>query len=316
MVEARGLRMRYGTVEVLHGIDIVVERGEVFCLLGPNGAGKTTTLEILEGFRSRTGGEVKVLGCDPESAGPGWRNRVGMVLQSSAPEPELTVSETLELYAGFYDAPRDPGEVLALVGLESQARTRNERLSGGQQRRLDVGIALIGNPELLFLDEPTTGFDPGARHAAWEMVAGLRLQGTTVLLTTHYLQEAEALADRIAVVQGGVVVAEGTPHDLGGRAEAPTEIVLHLPARAGEIASELDERFGAAAPAGADVPRTCELVGVAHGKVTLASKDALRDLYRLSSWLIELELDPRSIEVSRPSLEDVYLELVAEQGGR
>ncbi|MBV8396720.1 MAG: ABC transporter ATP-binding protein, partial [Actinobacteria bacterium] len=207
--------MRYGDFEAVAGIDLEVRRGEIFAFLGPNGAGKTTTVEILEGFRRRTAGEVTVLGVDPEHAGGAWRNRVGTVLQESEAEPGLTVRECLELYAGYYDAPRDIDETIALVGLEEKAETAGPLLSGGQRRRLDVALALIGDPELVFLDEPTTGFDPSARRTAWSVIAGLRDLGKTVFLTTHYMDEAENLADRIAVIAAGRIVAEGTPQTLG-----------------------------------------------------------------------------------------------------
>ncbi|HET6795260.1 MAG TPA: ABC transporter ATP-binding protein, partial [Acidimicrobiales bacterium] len=223
-IRVAGLRMGYGRREVLHGIDLEVRRGEIFAFLGPNGAGKTTTVEILEGYRRRTGGDVEVLGSDPERGGAGWRERVGVVLQTCTPEPELTVAETVALYAGFYSDPRPVAEVIELVGLSEEATTRVEGLSGGQQRRLDVGLALVGRPELVFLDEPTTGFDPAARRAAWKVIADLRATGVTVFLTTHYLEEAEFLADRIAVIAGGRIVASGTPSTLGGRDRSVTRI--------------------------------------------------------------------------------------------
>src|SRR5439155_8133548 len=197
MISVRGLRKSYGSVEAVAGIDLEVSRGEIFAFLGPNGAGKTTTVEILEGFRERTAGEVTVLGADPARAGGAWRDRIGVVLQESQPEPGLTVRECLELFAGYYGAPRDIAETIGLVGLGEKADTLGELLSGGQRRRLDVALGLIGDPELIFLDEPTTGFDPSARRAAWAVIAGLRALGKTVFLTTHYMDEAEHLADRI-----------------------------------------------------------------------------------------------------------------------
>src|SRR5580698_8618701 len=227
-IEVTGLTMRYGSRQVVNGIDFTVNHGEVFAFLGPNGAGKTTTVEVLEGFRSRTAGTVRVLGIDPESAPSAWRDRVGVVLQSSVPEPDLTVRETVELYAGFYRRPRPVDEVLALTGLEAQAGMRNRRLSGGQQRRLDVALALVGDPDLLFLDEPTTGFDPAARRAAWQTVAELKQLGKTLFLTTHYLEEADYLAGRIAVITAGRIVATGTPADLGGRDQQPSTVRLAL----------------------------------------------------------------------------------------
>src|SRR6266699_2634796 len=233
VVSVRGLVKRYGSRTAVDGIDLDVYRGEIFAFLGPNGAGKTTTVEILEGFRQRTVGEVSVLGLDPATAPGAWRDRVGVVLQESEPEPGLSVRECLALYAGFYRAPRDIEETISLVGLGPQAGTLGTRLSGGQRRRLDFALALIGDPELLFLDEPTTGFDPSARRAAWEVVAGLRRLGKTIFLTTHYMDEAEQLADRIAVLSAGRIVAEGTPQTLAnwalGRGFDLPDLDVHRP---------------------------------------------------------------------------------------
>ena len=208
----------------MRGIDLEVHAGEVFAFLGPNGAGKTTTVEILEGYRKRSGGEVSVLGEDPQWAGREWRERIGIVLQGGRLDPYLTVSESLGLYAGYFRAPRPVEEVVALVGLEGKAGERASKLSGGQQRRLDVGMALIGDPELLFLDEPTTGFDPSARRQAWDVIAGLRDLGKTVFLTTHYMDEAQRLADRVTIIAAGEIVARGTPEDLGDRESQPATI--------------------------------------------------------------------------------------------
>ena len=216
VIDVRGMRMNYGPVEALSGIDLEVHLGEVFAFLGPNGAGKTTTVEILEGLRHRSGGEVWVLGEDPARAGGEWRARIGVVLQESEPEPELTVEECMSLYAGYYPRSRPVRETLDLVGLADRPTMRCGQLSGGQRRRLDVALALIGDPELLFLDEPTTGFDPSARRAAWDVISGLRALGKTIFLTTHYMEEAEYLADRIAVIAKGQIVAEG---DAAGIAE-------------------------------------------------------------------------------------------------
>jgi ABC-2 type transport system ATP-binding protein len=290
-IEARSLCMAYGDTEVVHGIDLTVRRGEIFAVLGPNGAGKTTTIEILEGFRRRSGGDATVLGEDPQHAGPEWRERVGVVLQSSSPEAELTVSETLDLYGGFYRRPVPAARLLELCGLAEQAKVRNKRLSGGQQRRLDVALALVGNPELLFLDEPTTGFDPAARRAAWEMIAGLKSLGTTIVLTTHYLEEAEYLADRIAVIREGRIVAEGSPASLGGRDALPTEITFRLPA-------------GSATPPSASIDPD-------HGCYRLRTEDATSALYDLTSWAVEHDHSLVDIEVHRPALEDVYLRLTS-----
>ena len=225
----RGLRKSYGDVDAVREIDLEVATGEVFAFLGPNGAGKTTTVEILEGYRERSAGEVSVLGRDPASGDRRWRGRIGIVLQECRMEPVLTVAETLRLYAGYYPSPRDVEETIALAGLEEKADERTARLSGGQRRRLDVALALIGDPELLFLDEPTTGFDPSARRQAWEVIASLKQLGKTVFLTTHYMDEAQTLADRVAIIAAGRIVAEGTPDELGGRAEAATTISFALP---------------------------------------------------------------------------------------
>src|SRR5918912_4207216 len=229
VVSVRGLRKSYGSLEAVAGIDLEVARGEIFAFLGPNGAGKTTTVEILEGFRTRTAGEVTVLGIDPAKGDAAWRNRVGAVLQESNAEPGLTVRESLQLYSGYYLKPRDIDETIALVGLDRKADTLAPQLSGGQRRRLDVALALIGDPELIFLDEPTTGFDPSARRTAWGVIDGLRALGKTVFLTTHYMDEAEHLADRIAVIAEGEIVAEGTPQTLGGRDRLAATIRFSLP---------------------------------------------------------------------------------------
>ena len=230
-IEIDGLRKSYGSFEAVRGLTLDVKRGEIFAFLGPNGAGKTTTVEILEGFRNRTAGEVRVLGVDPEHGDRAWRSRIGIVLQEGAAQPELTVRETLTLWAAYYPSPRPIEETIALAGLEEKAEDRVGRLSGGQKRRLDVGLALIGDPDLVFLDEPTTGFDPVARRAAWKVIAGLRDLGKTVFLTTHYLDEAQELADRVAIVKAGVIVVEGPPDELGG-ASSDTEILFVPPAGA------------------------------------------------------------------------------------
>ncbi len=253
VISVRGLTKHYGQTHAVRGIDLEVRRGEILALLGPNGAGKTTTVEILEGFRRPTDGRVRVLGVDPAEAGGAWRNRVGVVLQESDPEPGLTVREHLRLYAGYYRAPRDIDDTIALVGLADQADTVAAQLSGGQRRRLDVALALIGDPELIFLDEPTTGFDPAARRSAWQVIAGLRALGKTVVLTTHYMDEAEQLADRIAVVAAGRIVADGTPQSLGGRDRMPATIGFTLPRRPGRRGPP--RRAGSARRAGTRRPR-------------------------------------------------------------
>jgi ABC-2 type transport system ATP-binding protein len=298
VIAVSGLRMSYDGMEAVRGIDLQVGRGEIFTFLGPNGAGKTTTVEILEGHRSRTGGEVRVLGRDPEHADADWRARVGVVLQSSRVEPELTVRECLDLYAGYYEKSRDVGETIELVGLAKKADVRGGLLSGGQQRRMDVALALIGDPELVFLDEPTTGFDPSARRAAWQMIAGLRELGKTVFLTTHYMDEAEALADRIAVLRAGQIVAEGTPTSLGGRDRAPYEVSFTLPPG---VAIE-------SLPLAAAEQH--ELAG--DGRVAIRSAHVMKTLRALSAWALDAGHDIADLRVQRPGLEDVYLGLTEE----
>jgi ABC-2 type transport system ATP-binding protein len=297
VIEVADLHMRYGTFEAVRGIDLRVERGEVFAFLGPNGAGKTTTVEILEGYRRRTSGAVSVLGEDPERAGAAWRSRLGVVLQESEPERDLTVTECLQLYAGYYPAPRTPAETLALVGLEEQAEAVASRLSGGQRRRLDVALALVGDPELLFLDEPTTGFDPSARRASWDMIAGLRRLGVTVFLTTHFMDEAEYLADRVMVIADGRVVAEGPPGTIGGRQRAAAEIRFTLPP---------DTRPD-------DLPVTVrEALADGNGqRVVLRAPSPIPVLAPLIDWAQARGVDLSDLEVRRPSLEDIYLELTA-----
>ena len=295
VIAVRGLRKRYGAVEAVAGIDLEVARGEIFAFLGPNGAGKTTTVEILEGFRKRTSGEVTVLGVDPAHGDGAWRDRIGVVLQESQPEPGLTVRECLKLYAGYYSAPRDIDETIDLVGLTEKADTVGAQLSGGQRRRLDVALALVGDPELIFLDEPTTGFDPSARRAAWGVVSGLRALGKTVFLTTHYMDEAENLADRIAVIAAGRIVAEGTPATLGGRQRMAATIKFTLPD--GIDASQLPDSLRALVRSTPD------------GRVVLESEQPLADVKAVADWALGRGLDIRALELRRPSLEDVYLEL-------
>jgi ABC-2 type transport system ATP-binding protein len=295
VISARGLVKRYGRREAVGGIDLDVYPGEIFAFLGPNGAGKTTTVEILEGFQDRTAGEVRVLGVDPADAGSDWRERVGVVLQESEPEPGLSVRECLALYAGYYRAPRGIDDTIALVELEESADTLAAHLSGGQRRRLDVALALIGDPDLVFLDEPTTGFDPSARRAAWEVIAGLRRLGKTVFLTTHFMDEAEYLADRIAVLVGGRIVAEGTPKSLGGRDRMTATIRFTLPSRLS--VRDLPDGLRPLAEQAAD------------GTTSLRSESPLVHVEMLAGWALGRGVDLPDLDVGRPTLEDVYLEL-------
>ncbi len=292
-IEVAGLRRSYGRFEAVRGLSLHVRRGEIFAFLGPNGAGKTTTVEILEGFRKRDGGDVQVLGVDPERGDRAWRARIGMVLQEGRTQPNLTVRETLELWSAYYPRPRPVPEIIGLVGLEQKADERAARLSGGQRRRLDVGLALVGDPELIFLDEPTTGFDPVARRAAWSVIAGLRDLGKTVFLTTHYLDEAQALADRVAIIKAGVIVAEGPPAELGA-GSAVTQITFVAPA--GVALDEL--------PGGPAI--TLDDDGMACVRTELPT----RVLAELCGWAAEQGLELERLAVTRPTLEDVYLELV------
>jgi len=297
VVSIRGLRKQYGALEAVAGIDLEVARGEIFAFLGPNGAGKTTTVEILEGFRDRTAGEVSVLGIDPAQADASWRNRVGAVLQESSVEPGFTVRECLQLYSGYYREPRDIDETIALVGLDEKADTQGAQLSGGQRRRLDVALALIGDPELIFLDEPTTGFDPSARRTAWHVIDGLRELGKTVFLTTHYMDEAEHLADRIAVIAGGRIVAEGTPGSLGGRNTMAATVTFTLPE--GTTADDLPEELRG-------------LLAGSDGRTTLTTHTPLVHVRDLADWALGRGIDLPDLAVRRPTLEDVYLELTEE----
>ena len=294
-VQVSALRMSYGTTEALRGIDLEVLSGEIVACVGPNGAGKTTMLEILEGFRRRTGGDVRVFGVDPECGDGRWRDRIGVVLQESTPEPELTVGECVALYAGYYGRPQPVADTLRLVGLQHRAGVRCARLSGGERRRLDVALALIGDPELVFLDEPTTGFDPVARRAAWDMIAGLRELGKTVLLTTHYMEEAERLADRVAVIAAGRIVAAGTPDSLGGRDQEAATISFVLPN--GVTVGDLPR------------PVMTEVHHTVGPRVGVSSCDPLPLLGALASWSAAQEIELRDLVVSRPTLEDTYLRL-------
>ena len=291
-IEIDGLRKRYGEFEAVRGVSLRVERGEIFAFLGPNGAGKTTTVEILEGFRKRDAGDVRVLGVDPEHADRAWRARIGVVLQEGSAQPELTVRETLALWAAYYPRPRPIDETISLAGLEEKADDRVGRLSGGQRRRLDVALSLIGDPDLVFLDEPTTGFDPVARRAAWEVIAGLRDLGKTVFLTTHYLDEAQELADRVAIIKAGEIVVEGPPDELGVGA------------------TETDIRFAPPPGITFDELPVSEPVTLVDDLARLQTQTPTKTLARLCGWAAERGLELERLEVLRPSLEDIYLELV------
>ncbi len=293
-IEVTGLRKSYGDVVAVDGVDISVETGEVFALLGPNGAGKTTTVEILEGHRSADGGSIGVLGFDPSTGGRAYRERIGIVLQEGAVERELSVREALSIYGGMYPRRLDADHLIDLVGLTEKADARIKTLSGGQQRRLELALGLVGDPDLLFLDEPTTGFDPSARRQAWGILENLADLGKTILLTTHYMDEAQHLADRIAIIDGGKIVAEGTPETLGGRADGKSMIRFALPEG---VSVE-------------DLPITAS---TADGDmVEVSAESATRALHELTTWAIGKDLELEQLQVARPSLEDVYLELTDE----
>jgi ABC-2 type transport system ATP-binding protein len=290
-IRVHGLRKRYEELEAVRGIDLAVQAGEIFAFLGPNGAGKTTTVEMLEGFRRRDAGEVTVLGVDPAHPTAKWRARIGVVLQNSKMPSELTVRELVERYAGFYPHPRDVGKTIELVGLSDKTKTRAGKLSGGQLRRLDVALAIVGDPELMFLDEPTTGLDPAARRQAWALVEGLRDMGKTVFLTTHYMDEAEALADRVAVISRGIIVAEGSPQSLGGRDTAPVEI-------------RFTRIYGAEPPLPAELAaQTCSR------EVTIRTREPEHALRTLLDWASNHHEHLAGLEVRPPTLEEIYLGL-------
>lgn len=295
-VDVRGLVKSYAGTQVVRGIDLAIRHGEVFALLGPNGAGKTTTVEILEGYRTRDHGEVSVLGVDPGRQRARLKSRIGIVLQSPGMDRYLTVRETIAMYATFYPRPRAVDEVIHLVGLEEKRSARVLKLSGGQQRRLDVAIALVGNPELLFLDEPTTGFDPSARREAWEVIRNLATLGMTVLLTTHYMDEAQFLANRVAVIVAGRIVAEGPPATLGERNQAKARIRYRPPGGA-------TPPGGLFAPAGPD------------GYTEITPDDVVQTLHELTGWAIDHGASLDGLEVTRLSLEDVYLSLTDTPSG-
>jgi ABC-2 type transport system ATP-binding protein len=290
VVEVSGLFKRYGDVAAVDGVDLTIEAGEVFALLGPNGAGKTTTVEVLEGHRSADEGQVSVLGYDPRTGGRQFRERIGIVLQEGAVERELSVREALTIYGGMYPRRLPAGEVIAMVGLEDKADARIKTLSGGQQRRLELGLGLVGDPDLVFLDEPTTGFDPSARRQAWTVLENLTALGKTILLTTHYMDEARRLADRIAIIDHGRIVAEGTPETLGGR-DGGALIRFTL-------------------PAGARVDDLPLAGGRVDGSIVeFEAASPTRALHELTAWALSKGTELYNLEVDRPSLEDVYLEL-------
>jgi ABC-2 type transport system ATP-binding protein len=298
-IEVEDLFKSYGAVDAVRGISFEVEKGEVFALLGPNGAGKTTTLEILEGHRRRSGGRARVLGIDPERGGRELRERIGIVLQAAGIDGELSVKEVLSLNARSYPHALCVDDLIATVGLQDKRRARVKTLSGGQRRRLDLALALVGDPELIFLDEPTTGFDPAARHGAWELVRSLRGLGRTIVLTSHYMDEVQQLADRAVVLTGGRIVAEGPPESLGGPGPYETVIRFELPP---EISVE--ELPGALR----------ELVQLDRGSLALRTEKPTEVLLALCTWAVERGTELSCLSVSGPTLEDVYLELTAEQG--
>jgi ABC-2 type transport system ATP-binding protein len=294
-ISIKTLVKTYGDMNAVDGIDLTIDSGEVFALLGPNGAGKTTTVEILEGHRDRTSGEVDVLGFDPSTGDREFRERIGIVLQETAVEPELTVSEVLDVYGDVYPKRRPTGELIELVGLGEKSNSRIKTLSGGQQRRLELALGLVGDPDLVFMDEPTTGFDPSARRQAWSIVENLASLGKTILLTTHYMDEAQHLANRIAVIAKGVIVAEGTPETLGDRQNAEALVRFNLPE--GVSVSELP-----ITPSGVEK----SVVVMSHQSPTLL-------LNRLTSWALDRNVELEGLSVERPTLEDVYLQLVGEE---
>ena len=294
-ITVRNLTKSYGSVAAVRGIDLTIESGEVFALLGPNGAGKTTTVEILEGYRKRSGGTVEVLGVDPATAGRDFRERIGIVLQSSGINRELTVRETLRLFAAVYPRRRDIEEVIAITGLSEKADARIKTLSGGQRRRVDLALGIIGDPDLIFLDEPTTGFDPSARRKSWELISNLRSLGKTILLTTHYMDEAQSLADRVAVIADGLIVASGTPDTLGGRQDGSARIAFR-------------------SPSGGRPPAPFDAAPGADGFVRVEVADPTAALHGLTGWALAARVTLEGLTVTRPSLEDVYLQLTSEAG--
>ena len=297
VVDVHDLRKSYGDLEAVRGISFHVDHGEVFAMLGPNGAGKTTTTEILEGYRPRSAGDVTVLGHDPAKRERSLKERVGIVLQSTGIDPFLTVTETIEMYAGYYPSRRPTDEVIEVVGLAEKRDTRVNKLSGGQQRRLDVAIALAGDPELLFLDEPTTGFDPNARRNAWEVVKNLISIGKTVFLTTHFMDEAQYLADRVVVIAGGLIVAEGPPASIAGREQMRTRIRFRLP-------------NGAPDPD----PRVRRLPD-GTSELQVEANETTKSVHDLTGWALDHGFELEAFEITLPTLEDVYLQLTGAEVG-
>ena len=302
ILQAQGLHKSYRqgktTTHAVQGVSLTLNSGEILAFLGPNGAGKTTTIEILEGFRPRTSGDVTVLGEDPDTAPLAWRERIGIVLQESEPVPELTALEAVTMQSAYYSNARNPAEVLDIVGLTDSANQRTRKLSGGQKRRLDLALALIGNPALVFLDEPTTGFDPAARRRSWELVRGLTADGTTVVLTTHYLEEAEELADRLIVMAGGQIVASGTPDELRAQAGSETIIRFGLPLVDAPLNSLLDPLHGSAS--GRD------------RRIEISTARPTADLAHVTNWAVGHGIELNGLTVESVTLEDVYLRLVGE----
>jgi ABC-2 type transport system ATP-binding protein len=296
-IEVAGLRRKYGELDAVRGVSFEVARGEVFCLLGPNGAGKTTIVEILEGYRTRTAGDVRVLGIDPATGSRELRERVGIVLQSCGVQNDLSVVELVEMYGRYHVSQRPVDEVIELVELTDKRNTRVKQLSGGQRRRLDLALALVGDPELIFLDEPTTGFDPAARRQAWETIRSLCQLGKTVFLTTHFMDEAQYLADRVAVMNAGEIIAAGEPDELGGRDARPAEVRFSLPPT---------WSLG-------DVPEVpSEERSIDGERVLIVTREPVRAVNILTSWALEHDVKLAHFSVSQPTLEDIYLELTGE----